>query len=129
MEAYTLVGCFDSNVSDRAANRCGNEMRGTDSGSLVRLMKALAKLGQDDEQLFGSIARELNDRGMHLLPHQVDFQTTTPPPPPPPPLSLPSHTHTHTRFPTRMLSDTTFVRNAVRLWFTESRFAPVAKDD
>lgn len=80
MEAYTLVRCFDNNIGEQAAIRCGKEMKGTDSGSLVRLMKALSKLGQDDAQLFGSIAQELHERGVHLLSNQVIL-----------PLHLPQH--------------------------------------
>ncbi|KAK9833747.1 hypothetical protein WJX74_004794 [Apatococcus lobatus] len=70
MEAYTLVRCFDADISEQAAIRCSNEMKGTDSGSLVRLMKALSKLGQDDAELFGRIAQELHERGVHLLSNQ-----------------------------------------------------------
>ncbi|KAK9850251.1 hypothetical protein WJX84_000884 [Apatococcus fuscideae] len=70
MEAYTLLRCFSNSIAEQAGHRFSHEMHGTDSGSVVRLMKAMTKLGQDDDQLFSSIAAELLDRGVHLLTPQ-----------------------------------------------------------
>ena len=73
MEAYTLLRCFSNSIAEQAGHRFSHEMHGTDSGSVVRLMKAMTKLGQDDDQLFSSIAAELLDRGVHLLTPQASI--------------------------------------------------------